>query len=267
LVAAGVNITVVGAKVIAMLKILEIFSGWGRGNAIHACRLQQGSDHRNPRRGEQMKRAMGALVAALCLSPFAVSAADVYSPGKGVLCDKKSGFCSDREGISLALTKEYLGPAAEQKMLSMMQPVENFDATHFVMSNHVSCDTKARVCTKSKLDDRVESTATMALFGKLPPSAPPDENISFPHEWVICDKKSGFCVDDQGISMALTKEYLGQAAQDKMMTVYRSIPTFDGSVYVLSNGVECNSAQKRCVTERQGSDVERRYTKHLFGNE
>ena len=212
-----------------------------------------------------MNKMAGSLVTILCLAPLTVSAADVYSPAKGVLCDKKSGFCSDSEGISVALTKEYIGPAAVQKLLANMQPLENFDVTHFVMSNHVSCDMKARVCTKSKLDDTVESKATIALFGKLPPSAPPDRNITFPHSWVICDKKSGFCVDDQGISMALTKEYLGQPAQDKMMAKIRPVETFDGSVYVLSNGVECDSAKKRCVTERHGSDVERRYTKHLFG--
>ena len=68
----------------------------------------------------------------------------VYSPKAGVLCDKKAGFCADSEGISMALTKLYLGDKAEEKMMDMIKEVglENFDATTFTLTNGVHCETK-----------------------------------------------------------------------------------------------------------------------------
>ena len=66
--------------------------------------------------------------------------------------------------------------------------------------------------------------------------------------------------------MALTKEYLGSAAETKLMQIVRENPGMDMTSYVLINGVDCNSRKRVCVTERRGNDVERRYTKHLFGN-
>jgi hypothetical protein len=83
---------------------------------------------------------------------------------------------------------------------------------------------------------------------------------------VICDKLSGFCVDDQGISMAFTKMYLGDAAEARMLQHLRENPDLDTANYVLSNGVDCRSGERACMAERRGSAVEPRYTRHLFGN-
>ena len=63
-----------------------------------------------------------ALIAASAfLLPVLSSAAPlkgaVDSPKAGVLCDRKAGFCADSEGISMGLTKLYLGEEAEQKMI------------------------------------------------------------------------------------------------------------------------------------------------------
>ena len=60
-----------------------------------------------------MKKMIIAALAAVALLPFSVSAEPlqgaVFSPEQGIICDKKSGFCADSEGISLGFTKEYLG--------------------------------------------------------------------------------------------------------------------------------------------------------------
>ena len=64
----------------------------------------------------------------------------VTTPMAGVICDKKASFCADSQGISVALTKEYLGDKAEKKLMDMGQ----FDMSEFVLTNGVRCDTIVR---------------------------------------------------------------------------------------------------------------------------
>ncbi len=202
---------------------------------------------------------------ALLASAFTATAAPsgtVYSPYKGVLCDKKSGFCADEQGISMGLTKEYLGADAEKKMTEIARD-SSFDASYYTMSDGTTCKSKERICTTGKFSDTVSSKATLALFGKLPATAKPNKAITFPTAGVICDKASGFCADSQGISMGLTKEYLGAAAEAKMTKLVSEGMTT--TTYVLINGVDCDHSKKVCMAERRGTEVERRYTKQLFG--
>lgn len=93
--------------------------------------------------------------------------------------------------------------------------------------------------------------------------AKPSKAITFPYAGVICDKASGFCADSQGISMGLTREYLGAAAEAKMVQLVREGMTT--TAYVLSNGVDCDHDKRVCMAERRGTEVERRYTRQLFG--
>jgi len=111
-----------------------------------------------------MNKKIIAMVALIGLGAVA-QAGSVYSPDKGVICDKKSGFCADKYGISLGLTQEYLGDkhaATWEKRLSN----PSFDSSAFTMSNGLSCDTKAKVCKKSKWDDKADAHWTAILFGK-----------------------------------------------------------------------------------------------------
>jgi len=93
-----------------------------------------------------------------------------------------------------------------------------------------------------------------------------DDHIFSPDKGVICDQKAGFCVDSYGISMAFTKEFLGQAAQDKMMNMINDVGTknFDTSRYSLSNKVYCDSAQKACFTDRYQEQRQDTYSQILF---
>jgi hypothetical protein len=86
----------------------------------------------------------------------------VTTPMAGVICDKKANFCADSTGISAGLTKEYLGDAAQAKLMAMGE----FDMSEFVFSNGVRCDTKTQKCTVSKWDQKVDAAHTKALFGK-----------------------------------------------------------------------------------------------------
>jgi hypothetical protein len=213
------------------------------------------------------------LLQALCIAalaaattPHAVAAqSGVYSPAKEVLCDKPSGFCADGTGISASWTDKYLGAAAAKRLADMIGDGKNFDGTVFTMSNRVHCDIKAQVCTKDKLSDEVEPKATKVLFGKLPAVAKASKDIGFPAAGVICDKKSNFCVDAKGISMAATQQHLGAAVAQKFEKMNGPLKDMDTTRYVLSNGVDCDSAKKVCMAERRGTEVERRYTRHLFG--
>jgi hypothetical protein len=48
--------------------------------------------------------------------------------------------------------------------------------------------------------------------------------IYSPEPGVICDKKGGFCADTQGIAVALTRMYLGEKAEKKLMDIIRPEP-------------------------------------------
>ena len=92
---------------------------------------------------------------------------DVYSPDKGVICDKKAGFCADRYGISVGFTKEFLGQEAQDKMMAKIKEVgeNNFDMSVYTMSNGVHCDSGKEKCFSGKFDDTVDEAHTAALFG------------------------------------------------------------------------------------------------------
>jgi hypothetical protein len=58
---------------------------------------------------------------------------DVFSPELGVICDTKSQFCSDSNGISLGFTKEYLGEEASNIWLKRL--TDDFDTTVYTLSD------------------------------------------------------------------------------------------------------------------------------------
>ena len=87
--------------------------------------------------------------------------------------------------------------------------------------------------------------------------------VYFPQRGIVCDKKAGFCADSQGISMGYTKEYLGQAAQDKMMEYVEKDHMETGS-YTMSNRIYCDSELKACYNNRWKEKVDTYYTKMLF---
>ena len=109
--------------------------------------------------------AVAALILGLSTFSNAKGHGNVYSPEHGIICDKKSGFCTDKEGIALGLTQEYLGEknaAIWEKRVSR----KGFDSKSFTMSNGLSCDTRKKICKKSKWDDKADKHWTKILFGK-----------------------------------------------------------------------------------------------------
>ena len=68
-------------------------------------------------------------------------------------------------GISMGFTQEFLGEAAQEKMLATINNVNDFDLTWFTLSNGVSCKTKEKVCYTNRFDEKIDREHTKALFG------------------------------------------------------------------------------------------------------
>ena len=105
---------------------------------------------------------------SLLTAAFSVQAAGLDYYKEGAICDRKAGFCADHMGVSLALTKMYLGAKAEQKMMDRINKVgaESFNPTMFTMSGGLTCHTQEKQCWTSRLRDKPDAKATRTLFGK-----------------------------------------------------------------------------------------------------
>ncbi len=114
----------------------------------------------------------GALLSALCaLAPMAAMAGDaekefgngVYSPAKGVICDRQAGFCADGTGISMSFTEQYLGADAVRKFTKMHSD-GNFDDQEYTLMNGMHCSTQKQKCFKSKNGNELAEHLTRRLF-------------------------------------------------------------------------------------------------------
>lgn len=75
-------------------------------------------------------------------------------------------------------------------------------------------------------------------------------DIYSPVSGVVCDKKAGYCVDNQGIAMGLTALYLGKTAEDKLQKSFGDGGSDNLSEYTLSNGIHCDSNERQCYKDR-----------------
>jgi hypothetical protein len=87
----------------------------------------------------------------------------VYSPAKGVVCDRQSGFCADGTGISMSFTEQYLGAEAAHKFTKMHED-GNFDDQNYTLMNGMRCETQKQKCFKSKFSEEVATKLTKRLF-------------------------------------------------------------------------------------------------------
>ncbi|WP_114636663.1 YcgJ family protein [Polynucleobacter necessarius] len=92
---------------------------------------------------------IGALLISLCQSIYAQSkpnSAITFPKPGGVICDKKSGFCADDQGVSVAITEMELGSQAAKNLMNQINQVglKDFDATSFTMSGGLHCETKQK---------------------------------------------------------------------------------------------------------------------------
>lgn len=92
--------------------------------------------------------------------------------------------------------------------------------------------------------------------------------LDYKKEGAICDHKAGFCADSEGVSVALTKMYLGDKAQTKLMAQINAVglDSFDASTFSMSGGLTCNARKKTCWTSRSANKVDVKASKVLFGS-
>jgi len=107
----------------------------------------------------------------LCLAGGSAMAAGateaLTSPVAGVLCDRS--FCADIAGVSLTLTRQYLG----EKPYQVLHAAGSFDTTRFTYKNGVFCDVTEKVCRENRyfgLDGKrsgaINAKYTQRLFGE-----------------------------------------------------------------------------------------------------
>ncbi|MDX1300867.1 YcgJ family protein [Photobacterium sp.] len=110
----------------------------------------------------------GLALSVVLSAPWASTelARNIYSPESGIICDKSAGFCVDTFGISMAFTQQYLGDEAQAAMMKKINRVgsRNFDATRYIFSNGVYCDSFQRACFISRFTDEKHVTFTNILF-------------------------------------------------------------------------------------------------------
>ena len=99
---------------------------------------------------------------------FSSYAGSIVHHKEGAICDEASGFCADHMGVSVALTKMYLGEKAERNLMAEINKVgiQDFDMTTFTMRGGLTCDTKIKTCWTHRDNKKVDAKATQTLFGK-----------------------------------------------------------------------------------------------------
>ena len=102
---------------------------------------------------------------------------------------------------------------------------------------------------------------SLCLFSGLSFAVTLKGSVTSPEPGIICDKKAGFCADSQGISMAFTKQFLGEKAEKKLL----AMGEFDMTTFTLTNGVHCDINAKKCTVSKYDDKVDAAHTKALFG--
>ncbi len=125
---------------------------------------------------------------------------------------------------------------------------------------------------KTALDKGLPRAALVAFVVLLTSAAGAATNLKgavySPEAGVICDKKAGFCADSEGIAVALTKMYLGDKAEKKLLDIIRPEPgvqDFDTKTFVLTNRVACDCKAKKCTVGKFDARIDAAHTKALFG--
>lgn len=106
---------------------------------------------------------IGSICFAFSANTLAQNTAAVFSPKRGVVCDKY--ICADKKGVSKSLTNQYLGAKKAKQAFSQ----GDFDTSAFTFSNGVFCDTTTKLCHENKFFEnghrsRVDKKMTDKIF-------------------------------------------------------------------------------------------------------
>lgn len=95
------------------------------------------------------------------------------------------------------------------------------------------------------------------------------QGVFSPEPGVVCDHAANFCSDEYGISMGLTEMHLGIPAAKALSDMIAQVGDkyFDSKVFVLSNGVKCDTNTKKCNKSKYDNTPDLKITGWLFGME
>lgn len=114
-------------------------------------------------KGENMKSAFIALASLAAISSVALAGqveygSGVFSPEKGVICDREGNFCADGTGISATWTEQYMGAEAARN-------IANADQSEWVYHNGVECILADQACRHNGQVDKSSKKIQKMLFG------------------------------------------------------------------------------------------------------
>jgi hypothetical protein len=91
------------------------------------------------------------------------------------------------------------------------------------------------------------------------------KSVFSPERGVICDTYgTAYCADGTGISMSWTEKYLGPKAVSEFVKMTEG-GDFDGSEFVLSNGVQCKTKINACFVRKGSTEMHEAITQRIWG--
>lgn len=95
----------------------------------------------------------------------------------------------------------------------------------------------------------------------IPPQA---GGVFSPGQGVVCDRSATTCYDNQGVSLALTRQFYGPGAERKLMATLSGRPA--PQEFRLSDGSVCNVGAQLCWSDGYGKRrISRELSRDLFG--
>jgi hypothetical protein len=82
----------------------------------------------------------------------------VFSPERGVVCDREGNFCADGTGISASWTDQYMGSEAARNL-------GEYDTTEFVLHNGVMCTVDTQSCATHGKMNKTSKKIQKMVFG------------------------------------------------------------------------------------------------------
>lgn len=90
----------------------------------------------------------------------------VWLPEAGVVCDSQGGFCADHEGLSMGLTRQWLGEQAQSRLMQMVSGTARMNTRDFTLATGERCESGARTCWTDRFKERQAEKLTRHLYGE-----------------------------------------------------------------------------------------------------
>jgi hypothetical protein len=150
----------------------------------------------------------------------------IVRPEGGVVCDRRSEVCYDRDGASLDQTRREFGHGAAQALADRLEEPRRGPGRRggviFSPREGVSCDEQVAACyagdeahpghTKRQFG----SEAARAVERRADAGRDRSDGIYRPAGGAVCDRLSEVCYDRHGASAKLTREEFGREAAGRM---------------------------------------------------